>query len=204
MHKDLTVVIQAGGRSSRMGTDKGLVPLAGKFMIEHIIEKVDRLGDDLVLVTNNQPDYAMFGLRMVSDDEPGAGALPGLETALATCTGTYALIVACDMPFLNRPLLQHQIDLAFETGLDVIIPRWDGHLQTMHALYKKETCLPAVQYALADNQQRVISFFPSVYVHKIEPSEVALFDPNGRTFLNINTPAELAEAERLIQASKIN
>jgi molybdopterin-guanine dinucleotide biosynthesis protein A len=200
MHKDLTVVIQAGGRSSRMGTDKGLVPLAGKLMIEHIIDKVDLLGDELVLVTNNAPAYAYFGLRIVSDDEPGAGALPGLKTALTAATGTYVLVIACDMPFLNRDLLQHQIDLAFNTGKDIIIPRWDDHLQTMHAVYKKESCLPAVTHALEDNQQRMISFFPSVHVHKIEPDEVAGFDPHGRSFLNINTPEELVEAEKLIKS----
>ncbi|MCB0034708.1 MAG: molybdenum cofactor guanylyltransferase [Anaerolineales bacterium] len=200
MHKDLTVVIQAGGQSSRMGTDKGLVPLAGKLMIEHIISKVDLLGDELILVTNDTASYAYFGLRMVSDEEPGAGALPGLKTALTAATGTYVLIVACDMPFLNRDLLKHQIDLAFDTGQDVVIPRWDGHLQTMHAIYKKESCLPAVTYALEDNQKRMISFFPSVHVHKIEPDEVAQYDPSGRSFLNINTPEELIEAEKLIRS----
>lgn len=184
-----------------MGQDKGLVTLNGRLMIEHIIEKVATLGDDLVLVTNNQPAYAYFGLRMVSDEDPGAGALPGLQTALQACTGTYALVVACDMPFLNRDLLQHQIDLAFdhEPSQDIIIPRWDGHLQTMHALYKKETCLPAVTHALQDNRQRMISFLPSVHVHKLEPNEVAQYDPTGRSFLNINTPEELAEAEQLMQ-----
>lgn len=198
-HRDLTIVIQAGGRSSRMGQDKGLVRLGGRPMIEHILEKVDDLGDDVVLVTNTPTQYLHFGLRMAGDETPGAGALPGLRTALRVATGKYVLVVACDMPFLQRDLLHHLIHLAFETDKDVIVPRWDNQLQTMLAVYKRTTCLTAVDHALADHQARMISFFPSVLVHKVEPEEVAQFDPHGRSFLNINTPEELAEAEKLLE-----
>lgn len=197
-HRDLTVVIQAGGRSSRMGRDKGLVPLGGRPMIEHILDAVDDLADDLLLVTNQPTQYLHFGLRMVGDEVPGAGALPGLRTALRAATDQYVLVVACDMPFLNRDLLRYEVDLAFETQKDVIVPRWENHFQTMHAIYKRATCLKAIENALADKQERMISFFPSVLVHKIEPEEVMRFDRHGRSFFSVNTPENLAEAERML------
>jgi molybdopterin-guanine dinucleotide biosynthesis protein A len=197
-HRDLTVVIQAGGRSSRMGQDKGLVRLGGRPMLEYVLEQVEDLADDLLLVTNTPTEYLQYGLRTVGDDEPGAGALPGLRTALRHATDQYVLVVACDMPFLNRDLLRYEIDAAFATGKDVIVPRWDNQFQTMHAIYKRATCLTAVEHALADHQKRMVSFFPSIVLHKIEPAEVAQFDPHGRSFFNVNTPEQLAEAETLL------
>ena len=197
-HRDLTIVIQAGGRSSRMGQDKALVRLGGRPLVEHILDCVEDLADDLLLVTNTPTQYLHYGLRMVGDDQPGAGALPGLRTALRHATDQYVLVVGCDMPFLNQGLLRYEIDKAFETGRDVIVPRWDNQFQTMHAIYKRTTCLTAVENALADQQTRMISFFPSVLLHKIEPDEVAQFDPHGRSFFNINTPEDLAEAEKML------
>ena len=107
-----------------MGRDKGLIELAGRPMIDWVIDQVIDLADDVLITTNNIHDYVQFGLRMASDPEPGAGALPGLRTALASAMGPFALVVACDMPFINRGLLEYQVDKAFETEADVVVPEW--------------------------------------------------------------------------------
>ncbi len=188
----LTVAIQAGGRSSRMGTDKGLVKLAGKPMIEHVLHKVLHLGDDLLITTNNGVNYAYLNVRLVADAEPGAGALEGLLTALQAATTAYVLVVACDMPFLKKGLLTHLI--AERSDYDVIVPRWEGRLQPLHAVYRREPCIAAIQTQLAANNKRVISFFDHVRTHIVDENKVAQFDPQGQSFQNINTPQELEKA----------
>lgn len=199
MHKELSVVIQAGGESKRMGRDKGLVRLGNRYMIEHIIDKVGGLGDELLLVTNKPTQYVYFGLRMVSDPQPGMGVLPGLQTALANATGEYVLVIACDMPFLNVPLLKYQIEIAFDKSCetDVVVPRWHNRLQAFHAVYRRENCLTAVQHTITDKQEKMTSLFPYVQIRKIEPEVVTQYDPDGHSFFNVNTPEDLTKAERL-------
>ena len=201
MNRNLAVVIQAGGRSSRMGQDKGLVELAGRPMIDYVIDQVIDLGDDVLITTNNTFDYVQFGLRMAADEEPGAGALPGLKTALSRAMGEYILVVACDMPFVNQGLLEYQVEKAFESGADVVVPEWEGRTQTMHAVYKKESCLAAVETALAEGKAKMTSFYDGLNVVKLSESEISKYSPTGKSFKNINTPDELAEAERLLVMS---
>jgi len=194
----ITIAIQAGGRSKRMGTDKGLALLAGKPMIEHVIERVNGLGDEILITSNDRASYAYLGCPLVSDAEPGAGALPGLQTALSAAKGELVLVVACDMPLLNRELLAYQLQQAVETGADVVVPMWQAFHETLHAVYRRQPVLAAASAALAQGKKRMISFYDGVRVAIVPASVVAQFDPAGHTFFNANTPAELAEAERLL------
>lgn len=192
----LSVVIQAGGRSSRMGQDKGLVSLAGRPMIEHVLTRVAGLGDETIIVTNNPGAYEYLGLRMATDEEPGAGALPGLHTALQAARGDTVLVLACDMPFVNRLLLEHL--LSYSGSADVVVPEWGGNYQTMHAIYNRKRTQRAVEQALAAGEQRMISFYPSLRVQVVTPGAIREHDPHGHSFFNVNTPDDLAEAERLL------
>lgn len=182
-----------------MGQDKGLVPLAGKPLVEHVLERVASLGDEVLLTTNNHEGYGYLGLKMVRDTRPGAGALPGLHTALASATGEFVLVVACDMPFLNTALLAHQLTLAPQA--DVVVPRWSDRYQTMHAVYRRETCLQAVASALEQGQKRMISFYGTVGVEIVKEEIVKEFDPAGQTFFNVNTPAELKQADEIVRSA---
>ncbi len=198
----ISTIIQAGGRSSRMGQDKGLVPLAGKPMIEHVLERVRGLGDEIILTTNFPQNYAYLNLPMASDEEPGAGALPGMLTALRAAAYPHVLIVACDMPFLNRPLLEHLLSLAPQA--DVVVPFWEENYQPMHAVYGRERCLAAVEKALARGRRRLISFYDDLHVLTIPPDTIRQYDPRGLSFFNANTPEELAEAESFYQQTQLN
>lgn len=194
----ISVVIQAGGRSSRMGRDKGLVALAGRPMIAHVIERVGDLGDELLITTNDPAGYAFLGLPTASDAEPGSGALPGLQTALRAARGEFVLLVACDMPFLDRALLAYQLSLAPQA--DVVVPRWDGRFQPMHAVYRRAACLTAVTAALDNGEMRMISWYSQVDVRAVPETAVAQYSPDGRTFFNVNTPEELAQAAAWLDA----
>lgn len=188
----ITVAVQAGGRSRRMGRDKGLVPLAGRPLIAHLLERVAGLGDEVLITTNRPADYAFLGVRTAADAEPGAGALTGLQTALAAARGETVLVLACDMPFVSRPLLEHLLSLAPQG--DVVVPRRDGEFEPVHAVYARG-CLPAVEQALALGRRRMISFFERVTVLPVDEPVLERFDPLGLSFFNVNTPAELARAE---------
>ena len=194
----VSVAIQAGGRSGRMGRDKALVPLAGRPLITHVLERAAPLGDEVLVTTNSPDDYAFLGLRLVPDERPGDGALAGLQTALRAARHEVVLVLACDLPFLCVPLLQHMLGLAAQA--EAVLPRWRGELEPLHAIYRR-TCLPAVDLALAEGRQRMISFLPAIRSTILEEDQVATFDPQGLTFFNINTPADLQTAERILASA---
>jgi molybdopterin-guanine dinucleotide biosynthesis protein A len=191
------IAIQAGGKSRRMGRrDKALLELGGKPLIEHVLSRVSGLGKEILITTNNPADLEYLGVRLVSDRNPGAGALNGLETALAAARCDYVLVLACDMPFVSRPLLEHILQLA--SRADVILPRPRGLNEPLQALYHRGNCLPAVRKAVADGEKRVISFFPQVKVHTVDDEILARLDPAGLSFYNVNDPMDLAEAEEML------
>jgi molybdopterin-guanine dinucleotide biosynthesis protein A len=192
----LTIAIQSGGQSRRMQRDKGLVPLNGRPLIEHLLERVRPLGDEILITTNQPQDYAYLGLPMAADETPGAGALAGLHTALKAALGERVLVLACDMPFVNVPLLKHLLELSVD--VDIVVPRWQDILQTLHAVYRRSACLPAIEQVLEQGLKRVISFYPQVEVRDISEQEILRFDPGGLSFFNVNTPEELQEAEEII------
>ena len=193
----LSVVIQAGGESRRMGRDKGLVPFGGQPLIQWVVERVGSLGDELLVTTNRPEDYRFLGLPLVGDLLPGSGALGGLFTALSAARQPLVAVVACDMPFASPALLAAARDILLEKNCDVAMPATLEGLEPLHAVYRRSTCLPAVETALREGRRRMISWLDSVELYKIPPDVVQQYDPTGYIFSNLNTPEELAEAERI-------
>ncbi len=193
----VTVAIQAGGQSRRMGRDKGLVSLAGRPLIRHVIERVADLGDEVLITTNQPAAYDFLGLPMASDPVPGAGSLPGLHTALQAARAEIVVVLACDMPFVSRPLLEHMLTLTSQA--DIVIPLRDAGYEPLHAVYLKK-CLPAIESALAAGDKRMISFFPQMRVRAVGTDELARIDPTGLSFFNVNTPEDLERAEQLYRS----
>lgn len=192
----LSLVIQAGGRSSRMGEDKALKLFLGQPLIQRVVDRLAPIASE-ILVTANRPDeYAFLGLRVIPDLLPGNGALGGLYTALVSATYSVVAVVGCDMPFASPALFHAAARLLVEKNVDVVIPRSEGGLETMHAVYRKETCLGVVREAIKANQLKIIDWFPRVRVLEQTPEDVAKFDLPQWTFLNVNTPAEFTLAEQ--------
>jgi molybdenum cofactor guanylyltransferase len=189
----LTVAVQAGGKSSRMGTDKAFVPFQGRPMIEVVLERVAGLGDELILIANDPVAYSYLGLPTYSDVYPDCGPLGGIYTAIYHATHPDTLVVACDMPWLNRPLLEYMASLR-ETA-DIIVPRWDKFPEPLHAIYGK-ACLSPMAEKIEAGQLKITGFFGRVRVRFVERGEIERFDPAGRSFANVNTPDDLAEQEQ--------
>lgn len=196
----LTVVIQAGGESSRMGANKALMPFLGQPLIARVLERVRPLADEILVTTNQREGFEFLGQPLIADILPGNGALGGLYTALHAASQPLVAVIACDMPFASRDLLAFQRDLLLREGADVVLPASKQGYEPLHAIYRKETCLPAVESALRQGHRRMIAWFPEVIVRVLTEGEIQTQDPSGRAFLNVNTPDELHQAENLASA----
>ena len=193
----LTVCIQAGGQSSRMGEDKALKPFLGRPLIQRVIERLAPVADELIVTTNRLEDYAFLDLRLIADLKPGRGALGGLYTAIASAAHPIVAVVACDMPFASGALLEAGSRLLVEEEADVVIAQSDEGYEPLHAIYRRATCLPAIEAAIDADQWKVIAWFPQVKVRVLTPDEIKRYDTLGLAFWNVNTPEEFAEAERI-------
>jgi molybdopterin-guanine dinucleotide biosynthesis protein A len=193
----LSIVIQAGGESSRMGQDKALMPFLGQPLIQRVLARVEKLGDEILVTTNHPDDYRFLGLRLVPDIIPGRGALGGLYTALSAASEPLVAVVACDMPFVSASLLAAERDLLSDPGLDAAIPKTGHGTEPFHATYRRSTCLPAVEWAIEAEKWRADAWYARANLHFLSPEEVRRHDPEEMAFWNVNTPDELEKAERV-------
>jgi molybdopterin-guanine dinucleotide biosynthesis protein A len=191
----LTVCIQAGGASSRMGEDKALKPFLGRPLVQRVIERLAPIADELILTTNRPQDYRFLGVRLISDLKPGRGALGGLYTAIASAAHPLVAVVACDMPFASAKLIETSAEIMDRENVDVVIAKDDEGYEPLHAVYRREICLPAIESAINADQWKVVAWFPQVKVRVLTPDELTTCDPSGLAFWNVNTPEEFAKAE---------
>ena len=191
----VTGVIQAGGKSTRMGGEpKALIQLGGRRIIERAIAVVREIVDDVLVVTNTPELYRFLDLPMVSDAFPDHGSLGGIYSGLAAAGGDAAFTVACDMPFLKAEVARLVVERAGEA--DVVIPRAGDQLQTLHAVYGK-ACLPHMEARLRAGRLKIVGFFDAVSVLEIAEAEVARHADPSVVFMNVNTPEELERARAL-------
>jgi molybdopterin-guanine dinucleotide biosynthesis protein A len=178
-----------------LGTDKSLLELDGQSLLARTVCKLAALSDDIVVVTNSPENYEPLALeaRFVPDEQPGAGALMGVYSGLKSATHDSALTVACDMPFLNVPLLRYMLPLSAD--YDVAVPRLGDFLEPLHAIYSKQ-CLPFMAALLEQGRKQIIAFFGDVEVRYVEAHEIALFDPLHLSFMNVNSPADWQRAQK--------
>lgn len=193
----ITLSIQAGGESRRMGRDKALIPFLDRPLILQVMERLAAFADEVIIITNQPADYTFLGLPLFADLQPGRGALGGLYTAINAAKHPLVAVVACDMPFASRALFEYERDLLVESGADVVISSTAEGLEPLHAVYRRATCLPAIQDALAAGEWKLIAWFPNVKVRTLTPEETARHDPQGLAFLNLNTSEDFRQAERL-------
>jgi molybdopterin-guanine dinucleotide biosynthesis protein A len=190
---DYSIVIQAGGKSTRMGRDKGLVSFGAGTLVEYILSQVEELHQDTFIISNQMESYANFGVPVYGDVIHGIGALGGVYTALYHAKTDYVLLLAVDMPFVNLNFLKFLLQSA--EGYDVAIPQVSegGFLEPFRAVYSRQ-CLMPIKNMIDQGKRKVISFFDLVSVNYISPAEIQQFDLDGRTFFNLNTPEDLEKA----------
>ena len=193
----ITGVIQAGGKSTRMGgAPKALLELGGRRIIERVLDVLRGVADPVLLVTNTPELYHFLGLPMIPDVFPDGGSL-GIYSGLHAATGDVAFTVACDMPFISPAVARLVTARAPEA--DVVVPRVGEQWETLHACYAK-ACLGPMERRLREGRLKITGFFDEVRVLAIPEAEIARLADPARVFMNVNTPEELARARALVAA----
>lgn len=202
---DVTAVILAGGKGSRIGRDKALIPLGGRPLVEHVLRRVRPLAAKVLVVTSGQDgrDSLEFlecpgAVEVVTDLVPYGGPLAGIHAGLTASPTDRCVVVGCDMPFLSTALLAHLVG-----GLaraDAVVPRMAGmgFVEPLAAAYSR-SCARAIERLLAQGPCRVARLFDEVRVEYVDEDAWRTFDSEGLSFFNVNTPADLARATLLME-----
>ena len=185
-------IVMAGGKSRRFGRDKALVPLMGQPLLFRVGERLAKVCQEVIVVGPPERKRLLPDACVVQDIFQDAGPLAGLHAALNRARHRWSIVVACDMPFLNPALLRYLLSL--REGYDVVLPRHGGYTQQLHAAYSR-SCLPHIETQLTKGDYKIDRFFPAVRVRYVDEPELRLHDELLRSFLNVNTPEALAEAE---------
>jgi molybdopterin-guanine dinucleotide biosynthesis protein A len=193
----ITIVLQAGGQSSRMGKDKAFLPFLGFPLIERLVDRFQHLNAEILIISNNTPLYQDFGLPVYGDVRPGRGALGGLLTALSVANTPLIGLVAVDMPFASPKLIRFMADSIQGSNWDGIIPSTSNGIEPLHAVYRRETCLSLVDQAINQDLWRMKAWHKKANLKILDPVETLEVTGSEHTFLNLNTPEEFSAAEEM-------
>jgi molybdopterin-guanine dinucleotide biosynthesis protein A len=184
----VTGFILLGGKSSRYGSNKAFVEIDGVRLLDRVVAVMTSIFQHVVLLTNTPEEYAYLHMPMVEDLVKGFGPMGGIYTGLTTLSGEAGFFVACDMPFLRESLIRHMVDV--RKDFDAVVPRVDWMLEPLHALYLKK-CLPVFHEAIQRSQHQIVKCLAGMRVRYVDEEELRLWDPDLRSFFNINKPQDL-------------
>ncbi len=191
-----TGIIMAGGRSSRMGRNKALLPIGGKTVIERIVMELSKIVSNMVIVTNTFEDYQFLGLPMVQDQWKGMGPLAGIHAGLSASSTEKNLVVACDMPFISSQL--GGILLTLLDDYQVAVPDVSGQLHPLFAAYRKDT-LGEIEKSLQNHELRIRQFFKHTKTKYV--TEACLqklhYHYQEQHFFNMNHPDDFERALKI-------
>lgn len=194
--------VQAGGGSTRFGTDKALVPLGGKTMLVRACELLEDVCDEVAIVAG-EGKYGDEGWPVLPDRWPGEGPLGGILTALGTMQGSppgevWALVTSCDMPFLTREFLVFLKERAMGSHAHVVVPQSSRGLEPLCACWGIRA-LAGVQSAFDSGVRKVTEAMKRLPMEVLDEPLWKRFDTEGRLFWNMNTPEDYAEARRILE-----
>ena len=190
----ISCIVLAGGGSLRFGRDKVQEELEGETLLLRAVRALAPLTAEVIVATAPGGEIKLperLSVRTVTDFYPGRGPLAGIHAGLSAATSSHSLVVASDMPFLNRRLIRHMTEIC--APHDVVIPRHCGLLEPLHAVYSKG-CMGPIEAVLEKGENRIVAFFPAVNVRYLEEVEIERYDRRHRSFFNINSRADLERA----------
>lgn len=194
MKKNMTGIILAGGKNSRMGTKKAFLTIGGVRLIDKIINVYQEIFAEIIIVTNDPLAYTdFFATTVVTDIYKEKGALGGIYTGLFFASHDYSFVAACDMPFLNKDFIIYLTEQAAK--FDIVVPQLSDGFQPLHAIYSRN-CLTAIKKLLTADKLKITGFYKEMRLLSILEEKIKPFNKDGQLFLNINTPADL-EVNRL-------
>ena len=195
--QEMSAVILAGGRSSRMGENKLFLPLGNKPVIGHLIDTLNRVFSECIVVTDDPASYYSYPVRVTEDliKCPQKNSLTGIHAGLTFARHQYCMVVAGDMPFIRESVLTYLCKLS--DGYDVTIIREGEHFQPLCAIYHKN-CLPHMEKLLFAKRYKILDFFPDVRIRYVDARELLSLDPELISFFNVNTPQDYEKALALM------
>jgi len=191
MSDDAGVVILAGGRSSRMGRPKAWLDFGGVPLLQRIVQRLEGSFPEVVVVAAPGQELPPVAATVVRDEQPGEGPVGGLVVGLRELGCEVALVLTCDVPFVSAVVAKY-LEAAIE-GFDVAVPEWEGRLNPLQAAYRT-TCQPVLAELFAAGRRRPVDLFDRVPTRIVREEEIRSLDPEGRTFLNMNSPEDYEAA----------
>ena len=194
MKKDMTGIILAGGKNTRMGTNKAFLEIDGSRLIDKAINIYREIFSEIIIVTNDPLSYIEFtDVAIVTDIYKGKGPLGGIYTGLFYANNSYAFVAACDMPFLNEDFI---IYMTKQVGkYDIIVPELPEGFQPLYAIYSKN-CLSHIKKLLIADKLKITGFYKDVRLLSIPEEKIIPFNQDGRLFLNVNTPEDMKKEQK--------
>jgi molybdenum cofactor guanylyltransferase len=192
--EDFSAIILTGGKSSRMGRSKALLPFANEPLIVHIVRALERKFKQIIVVGAPDQELPVLPAKMVRDEVAYQGPVGGIYYGLRAATGTTAFVTSCDAAFLSLPFisfLQSKI-----LNYDVVVPYWQDRFQPLQAVYRRSV-LPLLKEQLERGELRPIFLYDKVRTYRVSEKEIRRFDPEGLNFFNMNAPEDYARALQL-------
>jgi molybdopterin-guanine dinucleotide biosynthesis protein A len=203
-----SAIVLAGGFSSRFGEDKGVLKLANKPLLNHVVDTVIPIVDETIVVTNSHERAEKYSkivapsVRFAVDVCESQGPLIGALTGFKSAHGKYSLLLAFDTPFVSREVVSLLFELCVNKA--AAIPRWPNcQIEPLHAVYQTKVALEAAKVAVAEGRLNVRSMIDRMLgVRYISTLVIQQLDPDLRIFFNINTPLDLKKAAALAESKK--
>ena len=186
-------VILAGGTSRRMGRDKALLLFDGQPLIARVAERLRTVVDEVIIAANDRELYGAYGDRCVPDVYQRVGTLAGIHAGLQAAAHDLALVVGCDMPFLDPAVLAWFAEAAVASDADLVALRHGKFVEPLHAVYRK-SCLPVIEATIQSGERCAYAYWNEIQVRYVSPSEIAALDPELVSFRNVNTPDQWSQA----------
>lgn len=192
---DTSAVILCGGKSSRMGRPKALLPFDGEPLIVHLVRRLSRRFSDLIVVCAPDQPLPRLPATVVSDEVAHQGPVGGLYYGLRAIGTDAAFVTSCDAAFLQLPVVDYLIGRLDprDAAYDVVVPMWQDRLQPLHAVYRR-CVVGKLEEQLAEQRLRPVYLYDRVPTRTVSADEVRRLDPDGLSFLNLNTEADYRAA----------
>jgi molybdopterin-guanine dinucleotide biosynthesis protein A len=186
----LTAIILAGGRSTRMGTDKGSLPFGDESMLERVVRIVRPIVDQVIVVAR-QGQQTPAGVKVVHDPIKDQGPLAGLAAGLAGSTSDLNIVVACDMPLIKPEVLQRLVSMIGDDDACVAVA--DGHASALCGVYRSRIADDA-KALLDSGERRVMRLLDRIKTKRVDAALLRDIDPDLDTFISVDTPDKYADA----------
>ena len=198
---DATAVVLTGGKSSRMGRPKALLPFDGEPLIAHVLRGLKNIFTEVVVVAAPEQELPALPAVLVRDEVAYQGPVSGIYHGLKAATKEICFVTSCDAPFLNLALISHLLSQISDN--DVVVPFWQERFQPLHAVYRTSVA-PLLKDQLERGELRPIFLYHKVRTLKLDEDKVRRFDPEGLSFLNMNSPADYDAALQLWSKQRSN